>query len=157
MTGSPGTPPGDDDLAHDLAHDLGHDWRNGWGHLSDRTGVGNILKVFGLTARRGSRPQAEIAPDTSLPPTQARCPVPFQAMLQALLRSRLYRVRVAIQLADGQRHEGLVTEIRYDGSRSAVLLATPKGTSTPAALPLRDIVRVEPVSGEPGRRRGAAA
>ena len=70
-------------------------------------------------------------------------------MLQALLRSRLYRTRVAIEVEGGLRHEGRVAEIRHDGSRSAVILAPrgrrPSGGLPPVELPLSRIRAVRPV------------
>lgn len=72
----------------------------------------------------------------------------FQQIIERLLRSRLYRVGVVLELDEGETRTGLVNvkELIYDGSRSTVIIADPlqgKGTVT---IPLSRISRVEVVS-----------
>jgi hypothetical protein len=80
-------------------------------------------------------------------------PVNIQQIIERLLRARLYRTGVEIEMDSGEAHRGLVEEVRYDGSRSVVIVAR-RGEAA-AQLLLAHIVRV----GAPGKppRHGAAA
>lgn len=75
----------------------------------------------------------------------------IQQIIERLLRSRLYRTGVSIETDSGQRHEGLVQEVRYDGSRSFVVV------EDGLKIPLSRITRVERVTHVPAPRAGAVA
>jgi hypothetical protein len=66
----------------------------------------------------------------------------YQQIIERLLRSRLYRVGVVLELDDGETRRGFVQELRYDGSRSTVVLAE-EGERRGRPLPLARITRVE--------------
>jgi hypothetical protein len=68
----------------------------------------------------------------------------LQQIIETLLRSRLYRTGVAIETDDGELHEGFVQELRYDGSRSMVLVGSKAPGSRADRIPLAHITRVEP-------------
>lgn len=69
----------------------------------------------------------------------------FQQIIERLLRSRLYRVGVVLELDDGETRRGFVKDLVYDGSNSLVVVSE----SDPKAgrpLPLARITRVEVAS-----------
>jgi hypothetical protein len=74
----------------------------------------------------------------------------LQQIIETLLRSRLYRTGVAIETDDGETHEGFVQELRYDGSRSMVLVGAKAGAGGDR-IPLAHITRVEPRRPPPKR------
>ena len=57
----------------------------------------------------------------------------------------------------GETHEGLVQDVRYDGSQSFVLVAPPGRPQASERLPLAHITRVTAPAGgpNPGRRDAA--
>ncbi len=79
----------------------------------------------------------------------------IQQIIERLLRSRLYKTGVAIETDTGEIYQGRVKEVRYDGSRSFVVV-TPAGLTQPATIPLARITRVATVGGSPPKA-GAAA
>lgn len=76
----------------------------------------------------------------------------LQQIIETLLRSRLYRTRVSVENAAGEVTEGLVQELRYDGSRSVAVIAD--AGVRPHAIPLATIARVQSLRSP---RKGAAA
>jgi hypothetical protein len=77
----------------------------------------------------------------------------IQQIIESLLRSRLYRTAVTVEMDSGATHSGCVAEIRYDGSRSVVLLEDAAAGGEPTPLLLAHVSRVEVPA---GTRSGAA-
>jgi len=84
---------------------------------------------------------------------EATLQVTIQQIIESLLRSRLYRLPVIVEMDSGAAHSGCVAEIRYDGSRSVVLLEDPGASGEPTSLLLAQVARVEVPAGS---RSGAA-
>lgn len=76
----------------------------------------------------------------------------LQKIIETLLRSRLYHTGVAIETETGETVEGLVQELRYDGSRSVVVIAAANAARLAARIPLTSITRVQPQNRPPPRR-----
>jgi hypothetical protein len=72
--------------------------------------------------------------------------VTFQQIIERLLRSRLYRVGVILELDDGETRTGFVKELVYDGSNSLVFVTEPGEPRTSRPLPLSRITHVEVTS-----------
>ena len=66
----------------------------------------------------------------------------IQQIIERLLRARLYRTLVSVETDSGETREGLVQEIRYDGSRSFVLVGPAHRGSPGRRIPLARIVSV---------------
>ena len=64
----------------------------------------------------------------------------IQQIIERLLRSRLYRTGVEIEMDSGEAHRGLVEDVLYDGSRSFVVVR--QRGATPLRLLLAHIARV---------------
>ena len=77
----------------------------------------------------------------------------IQQIIESLLRSRLYRTPVTVEMDSGATHCGCVADIRYDGSRSVVLLEDAVAGGEPTSLLLAQVARVEVTAGS---RSGAA-
>lgn len=75
----------------------------------------------------------------------------LQKIIEMLLRSRLYRTGVAVETETGETVEGLVQELRYDGSRSVVVIAAKDAARVTARIPLSTITRVNPYRPPPRR------
>ena len=70
----------------------------------------------------------------------------YQQIIERLLRSRLYRIGVILELDDGETRTGYVKELVYDGSNSAVVVAEAGEARTARRLPLSRITRVDVTS-----------
>ena len=77
----------------------------------------------------------------------------IQQIIEKLLRSRLYRTGVEIEMDSGETHWGLVKDLQYAGSRSLVVVTEDGGCKE---LLLAHIVRVAPRPGGPSPKRDAA-
>ena len=73
-------------------------------------------------------------------------PVTFQQIIEQLLRSRLYRIGVILELDDGETRTGFVKELVYDGSNSLVVVAEDGEPRSGRPLPLSRITRVDVAS-----------
>ena len=67
----------------------------------------------------------------------------LQLIIERLLRSRLYRTGVVVELDSGEMSQGFVKDMVYDGSRSIVVVADPKTSRSGRRIELARISRVE--------------
>ena len=65
----------------------------------------------------------------------------IQQIIEGLLRSRIFKTTVEIEMDSGATHRGFVREIAYAGSRSTVDVALGPRSGA-VRLPLAGIVRV---------------
>lgn len=72
--------------------------------------------------------------------------VTFQQIIEQLLRSRLYRIGVILELDDGETRTGFVKDLVYDGSNSLVVVAEDGEPRGGRPLPLSRITRVDVAS-----------
>lgn len=80
----------------------------------------------------------------------------IQKIIEALLRARLYRLDVLIRTQEGASHDVLVREVRYDGSRSFVVVENPQDGRGAFPIPLHSITGVAATHAAPfpgGTRR----
>jgi hypothetical protein len=68
--------------------------------------------------------------------------VTIQQIIERLLRSRLYRTGVLIRTDEGESADLLVHDVRYEGSRSVVVVARRGSPQARFSIPLSRITAV---------------
>lgn len=63
----------------------------------------------------------------------------IQKIIESLLRASLYRREAVLRLRSGARHRLRIAELRYDGSRSSVLVHRPGEPRRSWTIPLSDV------------------
>ena len=67
----------------------------------------------------------------------------IQKIIESLLRARLYRLRATLRLRNGEEQVLRVRDVRYQGSRSSVLVSRPDGPRSTWSIPLHEVLAAD--------------